>query len=772
MTDENSHCNECAVHPQGSGENGADVGRHRRTVFDVMGLCCQSEVDLIEDALSNVDGIDDHAINIPAGTLTVYHDGDDERNDEIADRLQKAGLKATARRAVARKATVDEGPYSAHFWVIVAGVVLASIGGVFEFALEMAEVATGFFVASIAVGGFFVFKRAWAGVKRRQFNIPILMTIAVIGASLIGEWIEAVAVIVLFAFAEWLESRSMARARREIGELMRLAPREAERIEGDGQTRTVPLEEIEVGDRLRVRPGAKIPIDGVVEKGRTEIDQSTITGESVPVLKKAGDEVYSGTVNTSGAVVVRATQPASRSTLAHIIDAIEDARENQSSTEQFIDRFAQVYTPAVVAAAGLVAVIPPAFFGAGWMDWFYRALVFLVIACPCALVISTPIANVAGLARTAREGVLVKGGKFLELLGRLQAVAFDKTGTLTGGRPRVEQIEVFGKWSEEAVLLTAARCEADSEHHLGRAIVDEARHRWSPGEFVDRARDVTSAPGRGIEAVIDAEGLDAMSDRSLCRVGTPRWLESTGIVVDEATRGRFDEMNKGGRTVVAVGIDGELAGLIALRDKLRPEAPAALDELRRSGISSLYLITGDHRETAASIGAELELDEDAIAAELLPDQKVTHIENLRRQHDGVAMVGDGVNDAPALAASSVGVAMGAAGTDVALESADVALMGDELRRIPRAVEIGRKTTRIIRQNIAIALGLKAIFLVLAVLGIATLWMAIVADLGATLLVIFNAVRLLRREDDELQSADLHGGDGVQTIGAMDAAQAA
>ncbi len=734
----------CSADGVEASAKGVDAGRHRRTVFDVTGLCCQSEVDLIEDALASVEGVEDYAVNIAAGTLAVYHDGDRARVEEVVKRLARVGLKAAARTTVGRRATAEEGPFSAHFWVIIAGVLFAAQGAWFRYGMEMMIASALAFATAIAVGGFFVFRQALAGVRRRQFNIPILVTIAVVGAGIIGEWFEAATVIILFAFAEWLESRSMARARREIGALMELAPQVAHRVGADGAVEEIAVEDVEVGDHLRVRPGGKIPVDGRIEEGRTEIDESTITGESVPVLKRAGDSVYSGTVNGAGVITFRATQPASRSTLAHIIDAIEEARENQSPTEQFIDRFARIYTPAVVAAAALVAVIPPLLFGAQWLDWIYRSLVFLVIACPCALVISTPIANVAGLARAARQGVLVKGGKYLEALGKLEAVAFDKTGTLTRGEPQVEEIRSVSGWSIRDILLAAARAEADSEHHVGRAIVSEARHRFEPADYIDRCREVEASVGEGIEAVIDAEDLGGgTSRRRVARVGTPQWLARAGVEVGAEVDELLGALEEGGRTVVAVAVGEELVGLVALRDVPRAEAPEALERLRSRGISRTYVITGDNEATARQVGRELGLADEAISARLLPSQKVERIEELRRRHEAIAMVGDGVNDAPALAASSVGVAMGAAGTDVALESADVALMGDDLRRLGDAVDIGRRTTRVIYQNIAIALGLKAIFLVLAILGIATLWMAIVADMGASLIVIFNAIRLLR-----------------------------
>ncbi len=729
----------------GAGDDAAlDAGAHGRTVFDVNGLCCQSEVALIDDAVDAIEGIADHHSHIAAGTLTIYHDGDPDRVQELTEALCQRGLRATPRAVATRREQSTDSPWSPQFWVIVAGTVIGAGAVSARYLFEQPTLSALLFALAIGVGGFYVFRQALQGVRRRQFNIPILVTIAVVGASLIGEWFEAATVTLLFAFAEWLEAQSMARARREIGALMRLAPPTAI-LDDDQGPREVPVDEVQAGHRLRIRPGAKIPVDAEVLDGRSEVDESTITGEPMPVTKHSGDPIYAGTVNGPGALIARATQPASQSTLAHIIDAIEDARQNQSPTEQFIDRFAGVYTPAVVAAAALVALIPPLFFGGLWGDWFYRALVFLVIACPCALVISTPIANVAGLARAAREGVLVKGGKFLEQLGKLKALAFDKTGTLTRGQPTVETIHpLVEDLDEDQLLLAAARLETASEHHIGQALVGAARHRFSPPDYLDRHRDARAEIGAGIEGHIDAQDLPLSSDEVALRVGRLAWLEELGLPIADAQRQRFHQMEQGGRTVVAVADDQRLLGFVALRDVLRDEASQALGDLSARGVAHRFVLTGDNRETARTIAAELGLDDAAVFADLTPTDKVQRLGDLRQSHRPIAMVGDGVNDAPALAGADVGIAMGAAGTDVALESADIALMSDDLRRLATAVDVGRKTTRIIYQNIAIALGLKAIFLVLAIMGVATLWMAIVADMGASLIVIFNAIRLLRR----------------------------
>ncbi|MFU8802439.1 MAG: heavy metal translocating P-type ATPase [Bradymonadaceae bacterium] len=712
-----------------------------RSIFDVEGLCCQSEARLIEDKLAGVAGIHHITVNIPAGTVSAYYLPELVNPTRIAESLTSIGMRARERRSLARARPTRGALSSPRFRTMAVGAVFVLLAALTHYLLELPTVAIGLFIAAILVGGVFVFRSAFIAARHKQFDISVLVTIAVVGAAAIGEWFEASTVIVLFAFAEWLEDVSMGRARQAITDLMELAPPVAI-VRRGGHEVEVDVENVIVGDIVVVKPGSKIAVDGIIIAGKTDIDESPITGESVPVIKTVGATVYAGTMGGRGSIDVRTIHLASKSTLAHIIDAIEEARENQSTTERFIDRFARIYTPAVVGLAALVALIPPLFLGALWGEWFYRALVFLVIACPCALVISTPIATVAGLARAARQGILIKGGRYLEMLGKLQVIAFDKTGTLTTGRPTVTRVVAVDGVDETEVLDAAAFAEMRSEHHLGRAIIEEAHSR---GIATDASRIVefSAELGEGVDA--RRQAADGSEETLL--VGTMSLLSRHHVELSDWLPS-WQALEEKGQTVVGVARDNRFLGLIAIADIPRPHATEALERLRELGIKEIHLLTGDNPSSAGAVAAETGILANRVHAGLLPAHKVDKVRALTRTHGYVAMIGDGINDAPALAAASVGVAMGAAGTDVALESADVALMADDLSRLSDAINTGRRTLSIIKQNVVVAIGLKLIFLVLAAAGIATLWMAIIADMGASLLVIFNAMRLLRKTPEK------------------------
>ncbi len=710
-----------------------------RSVFDVEGLCCQSEARLIEEKLRELQGIFDIAINIPAGTVATYYRPELVTPARITASLNTIGIKARVRDSVVRTQPSATPFANARFATMGIGVVLLILASVARYALALDGPATALFASAIAIGGVFVFRAAFLAARHKQLDISVLMSIAVVGAVALGEWFEAATVVVLFAFAEWLEGLSMARARRAITDLMELAPPVATVRRGLHEVE-LSIDDVVVGDVVIVRPGAKIPVDGTVISGKSDVNEAPITGESLPAIKSEGSQVFAGTLNGRGSLEVHTDTPTSKSTLAHIIDAVEEARANQSSAERFIDRFARVYTPGVVILAALVAVIPPLLFAGLWQEWFYRALVFLVIACPCALVISTPIATVAGLARAARRGILIKGGRILELLGGLKAVAFDKTGTLTEGKPRVTAVVSAEGVDESELLALAAMAELRSEHHLAEAIVQEARRRELA---IDDSRlgHFMAEIGEGVEAEVF---VSLAQTPTQVRVGTRALLERAGVE-QRALEQRWEALEAQAQTVVGISRDGQLIGLVAIADTVRPQAREALARLSALGLGEHHLLTGDNPATARAIAAEVGVGDAGVHARLLPQDKVEMVHRLTAAHGVVAMVGDGINDAPALAAASVGIAMGAAGADVALESADVALMSDDLNKIAEAVEIGRRTVAIIQQNIAIALGFKVVFLTLAMIGVATLWMAIVADMGASLLVIFNALRLLARE---------------------------
>jgi Cd2+/Zn2+-exporting ATPase len=583
------------------------------------------------------------------------------------------------------------------------------------------------YAAAVVTGGWFVAPKAWQALRRFRPDMNLLMSVAVLGAAAIGQWLEAGTVTFLFALSLLLESWSVGRARRAIRSLVGLTPSTARYVcPRDGDIMEKPVAEVPVGATVLVRPGERIPLDGIVIKGRTSVNQAPITGESLPVAREKGDEVFAGTINEDGAIELKATRAAADTTLSRIIRMVEQAQSRRAPIEQWIEKFARYYTPAMMAVALAVAVVPP-LFGGPWGRWFYEALVVLVIACPCALVISTPVSIVAALTASAHAGVLVKGGVFLEAVARVNAFALDKTGTLTKGIPEVQEIVPYSGHTQKEILARAAALEAHSEHPLAAAILERAR---VDGVEPLPAEDFRALKGRGAEAMIEGR---------LHWVGSHRLVHDKGVEETEL-HNLAQRMEDSGHSIIVVGSDRHVCGLISVADSVRPEARDLVSQLKAAGVRHVAVLTGDNRGTADAVGRAVGADE--VRAELLPEGKMDAVKDVERVHGSVAMVGDGVNDAPALATATVGIAMGAAGTDAAVETADIALMSDDLTRLPWLVRHARRSMRIIRQNILFALGVKAIFMTLALLQVATLWMAIAADMGASLLVIFNALRLL------------------------------
>lgn len=597
-----------------------------------------------------------------------------------------------------------------------------------------AALSLGIFVAAIIVGGWMLLPGAWAAVRQLRPNISSLMVIAVVGASVVGEWAEAATVVFLFGIAEWLEGWADRRARRATEALLELAPKIA-LVKRDGAFLEVPVDQVAVGEIIATKSGMSIPLDGVVIVGESAVNQAPITGESVPVDKKPGDTVFAGTINGEGSLEVRVTKAAGDTTLARIIRLVAEAQEQKAPTQRFVDVFARYYTPAVTVVALLIFLVPPLFMGGEWSVWLYRACVLLIIACPCALVISTPVSIVAGLTALARRGVLVKGGAHLETIGRLKALAVDKTGTITEGKPKVQGVELINARSEADVLRIAAAIDDHSAHPLAKAVVAYAKERSIP---FTRAESYQNRSGRGAEGMV--EGHPHF-------VGNHRFAHELGVC-NEAIERRLADIEGKGQSVVVVGhrphdgCKGEVLGIIAIGDTLRPDAKTAIAELHAAGITQIVMLSGDNQRAADFIARQVGIDE--ARGDLLPDDKVAAVKALREKHGVVAMVGDGVNDAPAMATANIGIAMGAAATDAAIETADIALMQDDLVKIAETVRLGRRTMGIIRFNITFALGLKAVFLALTLLGHASLWLAIMADTGATLLVVANALRLLRK----------------------------
>lgn len=633
----------------------------------------------------------------------------------------------------------DDSPLPQSTLVIASGI-LTGFGLVLGWTnIGPAWLGTVIFALATLAGGMLVFPAAWKALLKRRLDMNVLMTVAVGGAWIIGEYAEAAAVVFLFALSELLESWAATRARRAVQALLELSPPTAIVIEADGTEREIAVAEVAIGTEIRVRSGSRVPLDGEVISGNSSVDQAPITGESVPVDKAPGDPVFAGTVNQEGSLTVRVTKAAGDSTLARIIQLVGEAEEQKPPTQRWVDRFAAIYTPAVFVAAILVAIIPPLTMGQAWNPWIYRALVLLVIACPCALVIATPVSIVSGLTALARRGVLVKGGVYLEAVGKLRALAVDKTGTITQGKPQVTGITTVGELSEEEILRFAASINSHSEHPLAVAIVDAAHSR---NLNFEPAADYLSVTGQGARATIGGHPHF---------IGNHKMAHEAGVCTPEI-EAILSGIEAKGQSLAILGhaphegCAGKILGIIAIADTLRPEVTEALRLIHAAGIEKIIMLSGDNQRTASAIAKQAGIDE--AVGDLMPDQKVEYIRKLVGEYTHVGMIGDGVNDAPALAIASVGFAMGAIGSDTAIETADIALMKDDLTKVAETVILGRRTLRIIRFNVTFALAIKAIFLILAFLGIAGLWLAILADTGATLLVIMNSLRLLAGKGDD------------------------
>lgn len=589
------------------------------------------------------------------------------------------------------------------------------------------------YAASILIGGFRLFNTGLKNIFRFEFDMKTLMTIAVIGAAIIGEWGEAAAVVILFAISEALETYSIDKARQSIRSLMDIAPKEA-LIRRGNQEMMVAVDDIKIGDIMIIKPGQKIAMDGIVVKGNSAINQAAITGESVPVSKTTNDEVFAGTLNAEGLLEVKVTKHVDDTTIAKIIHLVEEAQAERAPSQAFVDRFAKYYTPVIILVALGVAVIPP-LFGGDWNTWIYQGLAVLVVGCPCALVISTPVSIVTAIGNAARNGVLIKGGIHLEEMGAIKAIAFDKTGTLTKGIPVVTDFVPQLETDSDEMLTIIAALENRSQHPLAAAIMKKAKQKNLAYQTV-AIEDFSSITGKGIKGKIKDETY---------YVGSPNlFAEILSDGIPTKLKKSISELQNQGKTVMVAGTSTEIVALLAVADEVRENSREVIQRLHSLGIEKTIMLTGDNIGTANAIGKQVGVSD--IKAELLPQDKLTFIKDLRKDHDRVSMVGDGVNDAPALAASTVGVAMGGAGTDTALETADIALMADDLGKLPFTVKLSRKALAIIKQNITFSLGIKLVALLLVIPGWLTLWIAIFADMGATLLVTLNSLRLLRVKD--------------------------
>jgi Cd2+/Zn2+-exporting ATPase len=705
-----------------------------RAAYRIANMDCPTEEALIRDKLSRLPGVAHLEFNLVQRTLAVTHTL--ASRAPIDQALAAIGMRAQPLDTAApdepqnqdAAAAREPGRGISYWWpYIVSGTAALAAEAVAWTYGETSWPVIALALLAIFSGGLSTYKKGWVAVKNRNLNMNALMSIAVTGGMLIGQWPEAAMVMFLFALAEVIEAQSLDRARNAIRGLLDLAPETATVKQADGTWLEVEAKQVPPGAIVRVRPGERIALDGQLVAGRSTVDQAPITGESLPVDKAEGDPVFAGTVNQTGSFEYRVTALASNSTLSRIIHAVEAAQGSRAPTQRFVDRFARVYTPAVFAFALLVMVVPPLFFGADWIDWIYRALVLLVIACPCALVISTPVTIVSGLAAGARQGILIKGGVYLEQGRRLAALALDKTGTITHGKPaQTDFTPLYPNASLDVRRITASLA-TRSDHPVSLAIAESAR---AAGVAFTEVEEFEALPGRGVAGRVG--GVPYI-------LGNHRLIQERGLSSPEL-EAQLSALERQGKTAVLLASEQRVHALFAVADTVRESSREAVAALHALGIRTVML-TGDNPHTAEAIARQVGVDE--ARGNLLPEDKLSVIERLA-QGRTVGMVGDGINDAPALAKADIGFAMGAAGTDTAIETADVALMDDDLRKIPAFVRLSRATAAILKQNITFALGIKAVFLAAALVGKATMWMAVFADMGASLLVVFNGLRLLRQ----------------------------
>lgn len=757
-------------------DTGAEITtRYRHETLPVKGMDCASCAASIEHVVRKLPGILNVSVNYAVEKMKVEYDSTLTNRDAIGKAVRSLGYRVAlpgAQRA-ARTQEREEHDHTGHDpalpapaqgevlpaapkaaggeeeehdheegeeggnWIqrnwelslsLLSGLLLA-IGFFGErfFGLP-APAAIAFYAGAYLAGGFDLTKHGLAAALRGRFNVDFLMVLAAAGAAFLGEWMEGALLLFLFSIGHALEHFAMERARNAIHALGKITPKVA-RVRRDGSEAELPVEAIRIGDVAIIRSGDRIPVDGKIIQGRSAVDQSPVTGESVPVEKEPGEGVFAGTINGEGALEVEVTRLAQDTTMARVIKMVEEAQAQKSPTQQFTDRFERVFVPVVLVTVVLAAVVPPLI---GWLTWkeaILRALSTLVGASPCALALATPSAVLAGIGQAARNGVLIKGGVHLENLGQLDAIALDKTGTITRGRPEVTDVVPLDGGDATALLRMAAAVESRSAHPLAQAVVRKAQEQKLD---LPPTGELQSLTGRGVQAEVGGQ---------LVRIGSPKLFEEAGIAVTEETAAKNRVLGEAGKSTMLVGAGQALIGILALADQPRPETPATLAKLKELGIKSLIMLSGDNQRVADAIAKTVGLTE--VRADLMPEHKVEAIQELLKEHGQVAMVGDGVNDAPALANATVGIAMGAGGTDVALETADVALMADDLSKLPFAVALSRQSRRIIKQNLFISLGVVALLIPSTLFGLANIGWAVLFHEGSTLLVVGNALRLLR-----------------------------
>ena len=694
--------------------------------YRIEGLSCTNCAGKFEKNVKQLPGVTSATVNFGASKISVEGQTtieeleeagafenliirDDQENDE-----QVRSKESFIKRNIALIISLG--------FILVAVISQLSLG-------EDHLLTKALYILAIIIGGFDLFKEGFSDLIKLDFSMESLMTIAIIGAAFIGEWAEGSIVVILFAISEALERFSMDKARQSIRSLMDIAPKEA-LIRRNNVEQLVSVDKIDIDDIMIIKPGQKIAMDGLVINGHSSVNQAAITGESVPVEKQLDDEVFAGTLNEEGVLEVKVTKKVTDTTIAKIIHLVEEAQGERAPAQAFVDKFAKYYPPFIIIMALLIVVVPPLFFGGDWNKWLYQGLSILVVGCPCSLVISTPVSIVSAIGNAAKNGVLVKGGVYLEEIGHLRAIAFDKTGTLTKGKPVVTDFIATSSETDINYLSIISSLESLSQHPLASAILNEA--------------DKTNVDYKSIQIEdfqsITGKGLTGIHQNIRYYIGSPK-LFSASVIEETAVKVQYRQFQEQGKTAMYFGTDEQILGVIAVADEVRDSSAAVISELHKLSIEHTIMLTGDNTKTAESIGKQLGVTE--IKGDLMPQEKLDSIKALRTTYNKVAMVGDGINDAPALAASTVGIAMGGAGTDTALETADVALMGDDLQKLPFIVRLSRQTLKVIKQNITFSLGIKLLALLLVIPGWLTLWIAIVADMGATLLVTLNGLRLMK-----------------------------
>ncbi|WP_081905083.1 heavy metal translocating P-type ATPase [Neobacillus sedimentimangrovi] len=688
--------------------------------YRIYGMDCSSCAKSIENHLNTLPFVKYVSVNFSTGKMKIEHTG---KVEVIISEVSKIGYKASL---LTKNQSLQNSKNKSESAPVILSGILIALGFIGSLSGVSSLLSTFVYTIAMGINGYKPVKSAYYAIKSRSLDMNVLMSIAAIGAAFIGEWLEGATVLWLFAIGNYLQTKSIERTRNSIQNLMDLAPPEAW-VQVGTKIIKKPVEEISVGDIIIVKPGDKIPLDGEIIHGASSVNQAPITGESIPVDKEIGDTVYAGTINEHGSLKIKVTKVVEDTTISKIIHLVEEAQEQKAPTEAFVDKFASVYTPVVFILALAIILFPPLIGFGTWGEWFYRGLELLVVACPCALVISTPVAIVSAIGNAAKNGVLIKGGTFLEKAGLITAIAFDKTGTLTEGKPKVTDVKAL-HGSEKELLSIALTLEEYSTHPIAQSIVNYANNKGIQSKNGDMFKNIV---GKGVQATIENEVYYA---------GNVKLFEEMNVSLVDVNQFVQELQNKG-KTVVMIGTKNQLFGMIAVSDTIRENSVSALQLLKQSGLNQTVMLTGDNEATAKQIAEEANVNR--YFSGLLPEDKVDAIKKLQKEGHKVAMVGDGINDAPALATADLGIAMGGAGTDTAMETADIVLMADNLEKLPHTMKLSRKTLTIIKQNIWFSIIIKLIALILIFPGWLTLWLAVLSDTGAALIVILNSIRLLK-----------------------------